>query len=96
MEGCFADLGTTAVIEHELHDQPSSVHSHQALVRKKLKHWEWPPSKASAELHPLLSCGWAFQERILSLRVLHFCKEELLWECREKIMCECGSLPELL
>ncbi|KAF2036146.1 HET-domain-containing protein [Setomelanomma holmii] len=31
---------------------------------------------------PLLSCAWAFQERILSPRILHFGDKELDWECR--------------
>lgn len=32
---------------------------------------------------PLSSRGWVLQERILSRRVLHFAKGELLWECME-------------
>jgi hypothetical protein len=39
---------------------------------------------------PLLSRAWAFQERILSPRVLHFGAEELYWECQQKTYCECG------
>jgi hypothetical protein len=32
---------------------------------------------------PLLNeRGWVFQERLLSRRVLHFEKEEMIWECR--------------
>ncbi|KAF2730049.1 hypothetical protein EJ04DRAFT_393351, partial [Polyplosphaeria fusca] len=38
---------------------------------------------------PLLSRAWAFQERILSPRVLHF-GPELYWECRQTTQCECG------
>lgn len=32
---------------------------------------------------PLLKRGWVLQERILSPGSLHFCDNELLWECRE-------------
>ncbi|KAK7966438.1 uncharacterized protein PG986_000715 [Apiospora aurea] len=39
--------------------------------------------------------GWAFQERLLSPRALHFCKEEMVWECRSVTGCECGSMPTL-
>lgn len=39
---------------------------------------------------PLLSRAWAFQERILSPRVLHFGGRELYWECRQTTHCECG------
>lgn len=31
--------------------------------------------------HPLLNRAWAFQERIVSPRVLYFGLEELIWEC---------------
>ena len=36
--------------------------------------------------------GWIFQERLLSRRVLHFGREQILWECPEKICCE--SFPQ--
>lgn len=31
---------------------------------------------------PLNKRGWVFQERILSPRILHFTKDQVLWECR--------------
>jgi len=40
---------------------------------------------------PLLSRAWAYQEILLSLRVLHFGKQELGWECIELTNCECGE-----
>lgn len=43
------------------------------------------------EYWPLLKRGWAFQERILSPRVLHFCDTEMIWECKEYTLCECGD-----
>jgi hypothetical protein len=94
--GCFppGEYPATAA-EYELSVRRSLFHSHHIMVRKKVEHWTWPPSKASTDIHPLLSRGWAFQERILSPRVLHFCKQELLWECRGETVCECGSLPTL-
>ena len=42
-------------------------------------------------LSPLLKRGWAFQERMLSRRVLHLHTEELVWECNTLVDCECGS-----
>ncbi|KAK5657537.1 hypothetical protein OQA88_3110 [Cercophora sp. LCS_1] len=33
--------------------------------------------------------GWAFQEWILSRRIIHLCEGEMLWECREAEACEC-------
>ncbi|KAH8883581.1 HET-domain-containing protein, partial [Thozetella sp. PMI_491] len=40
---------------------------------------------------PLLTRGWVLQERLLSPRVVHFTRDELIWECMEKTTCECGS-----
>jgi len=91
MGGLYPDTHTAATAECELYTNgPTGIR-----VRKKVRHWTWPPTKASSELYPLLSRAWAFQERILSSRTLHFCKKELVWECKEAILCECGSLPEL-
>jgi len=46
------------------------------------------------EVRPLMSRGWAYQERLLSPRVLHFTNNELVWECMEAFSCECQ--PEFL
>lgn len=43
---------------------------------------------------PLLTRGWAYQERLLSARVLHVGPDELFWECNEALDCECGFLGE--
>ncbi|VTT64840.1 unnamed protein product [Fusarium fujikuroi] len=45
-----------------------------------------PPSplwEMSIRNSPLLTRGWATQERVLSKRILHFGANSLLWECRE-------------
>jgi hypothetical protein len=39
---------------------------------------------------PLLTRAWAYQERLLATRVLHYLTNELFWECRSAIRCECG------
>jgi hypothetical protein len=40
---------------------------------------------------PLLTRGWTLQEQILSPRVLHFTREELIWDCLDGKSCECGA-----
>ena len=44
---------------------------------------------------PLLCRSWAFQERMLSRRVLHLHATELVWECNTFLRCECGRLEML-
>lgn len=39
-------------------------------------------------LAPLNSRAWALQEKLLAPRVLHFGKEQIFWECTEKLACE--------
>ncbi|PVI05621.1 HET-domain-containing protein, partial [Periconia macrospinosa] len=52
----------------------------------KIHHtWEEPVN------FPLLKRGWVLQERMLSRRVLHFTKKELMWECLSASGCECRS-----
>jgi hypothetical protein len=43
-----------------------------------LPHW---PGHDDLGHWPLLERAWAYQERLLSPRVLHFCQDELVWEC---------------
>jgi hypothetical protein len=43
----------------------------------------------SQEGDPLSRRAWAFQERLLARRILHFTSHELLWECKTKQQCEC-------
>lgn len=45
-----------------------------------------------AGLWPLLDRGWAFQERMLAPRVLHFLNGEMMWECKAETLCECGRM----
>ncbi|KAF1950712.1 HET-domain-containing protein [Byssothecium circinans] len=44
-----------------------------------------------SEPGPLLGRAWVYQERLLSRRVLYFERFEMVWECREAHICECGS-----
>ncbi|KAF2852907.1 HET-domain-containing protein, partial [Plenodomus tracheiphilus IPT5] len=39
---------------------------------------------------PLFKRGWTCQERLLSNRIIHFLKQELMWECAEMRTCECS------
>jgi hypothetical protein len=38
---------------------------------------------------PLLTQGWVHQERLLSPRLIHFGPQEISWECRTALYCEC-------
>lgn len=40
--------------------------------------------------YPLMTRGWALQERFLSSRIAHFTRTEILFECKTTSRCECG------
>jgi hypothetical protein len=69
-------------------------------ARNKIEHVpsHWGPDPGNPPQRrfplPLLARGWAFQERLLSARVLHFGPQELFWECRERVTCECTGIKE--
>jgi hypothetical protein len=52
-------------------------------------YWRFPLSHNG---FPLQSRGWVYQEALLSPRLLHFGKSELVWECAETTACECGMV----
>jgi hypothetical protein len=61
-----------------------------------MNEWELPFNMSEeANLHtPLLKRAWAYTERLLSPRVLHFTKSEMILECREGYNCECGRIDD--
>lgn len=58
--------------------------------------WELPSNalKEANARTPLLTRAWAFSERLLSSRILHFTDSELIYECREGFQCECGRIED--
>jgi len=44
--------------------------------------------------YPLFTRAWCFQERVLGSRVLHFTRDELIFECISSLSCECGALAD--
>jgi hypothetical protein len=73
---------------------PEDIGTCRIGVRKPLHHFDAQTADGLLDHFPLLTRGWAFQERLLSPRVLHICESELVWECREASKCECGSLSQ--
>ena len=44
---------------------------------------------------PILGRGWCFQERLLASRVVHFARDEIVFECKSRCRCECGGADAL-
>ena len=60
------------------------IHCRQPLIH------DWSDFKRSV----LMVRAWAFQERMLSPRILHFMDEELWFECCEAFACECSTVQQ--
>lgn len=85
-----------------LFSQASSLHTSNEVtkvndctiyLRKYLDHPSWPSShiqNKKADL-PLLARAWVYQERLISPRTIHYTANELVWECREELLCECST-----
>lgn len=44
--------------------------------------------------HPLMTRAWCFQERLLATRILHYTKNEIVFDCLSSMECECGALEK--
>jgi hypothetical protein len=62
------------------------------LSARVVAHLPAASTEDSISAWPLLSRGWAFQERLLAPRVLHFGRDEMVWDCTETRECQCGSV----
>lgn len=60
--------------------------------------WELPFNTTQEDnaRTPLLRRAWAYIERLLSPRVLHFTESEMILECREAFQCECGRIDDTI
>jgi hypothetical protein len=63
------------------------------LEKRHVPHWNQSADDDVAVNFPLLQRGWTYQERLLSKRLIHFAKGELMWECAEFSDCECSAEP---
>jgi hypothetical protein len=78
-------------LAHELSGTSPDGAPYTVYARRTVPHWydnEW-----STGYFPLFSRAWAYQERLLAPRVLHFGDRELIWECMELTDCECSLRP---
>ena len=87
--GLFTDRSATLDFISKSHDQLYRVYV-QRRVSHNLK--SYPPSILDGNRWPLSTRGWALQERLLAARILHFAADEMMWQCRGCLHCECKYL----
>jgi hypothetical protein len=62
------------------------------IVRKAIQHGQIYSSQEYDSAYPLFNRAWCFQERLLATRVLHYTKDEIVFECRTGYRCECSNI----
>ncbi|KAK8236004.1 heterokaryon incompatibility protein-domain-containing protein [Phyllosticta capitalensis] len=86
--GCFS----TPDVEYKAHPfavKYSNGSYFTVYCRRSQPHWFHGRPFREAVQAPLLERAWVYQERQLSPRTVHFGDQELVWECREELFCEC-------
>lgn len=100
--GCYAPRGHLLELTCEFPDAQDEQYLIHARGEPEIFSWfdpvglhinDYELSSETGVCFPLLQRAWAFQERILSPRVVHFGHQELLWECMELKTCECSKWP---
>ncbi|KAF2489301.1 HET-domain-containing protein [Lophium mytilinum] len=72
------------------HPEGPNMSPRPVAFRESLSHYD----DDVASIDPLEKRAWAFQERLLSARVLVFSLHELRWECNIMGCCECHGYDE--
>ena len=88
IEGCFRRVPQEMALEREITWSTPRGYEYRCFFRQPLHH-----SPASKRDWPLRSRGWAFQEWLLSPRVIHFTPLELMWDCAALLRSECDANP---
>jgi Heterokaryon incompatibility protein (HET) len=87
--GLFAPrIAKSATIEISFPGRPDA----SVLVREPFKHGQFYEASTNVirdSSYPLFERAWCFQERLLANRILHFTKNEVVFECRTTCNCEC-------
>ncbi|KAJ4256024.1 hypothetical protein NW762_009098 [Fusarium torreyae] len=86
-DGLFCTSQTLASLEYKAYQDPKQPNN-PFVLHQRVYH-STQQSRSQNNTQPIDQRGWTMQERLTSRRVLHFTTEELVWECRTLLECEC-------
>ena len=66
----------------------------EVLVREDIDHDFLGGASTVGGDWPLARRGWTLQERFLATRIIHFSAAEVVWECSERVRCECKYMDQ--
>lgn len=87
-DGCFSQRSPSHKIS--LSDTKGNIHT--VYVKKEISHRDFAESPATFNTMPLFARAWVFQERLLATRVIHYTNHEIMWECKQSLLCECQGI----
>lgn len=94
-DGCFFNRSQLLIQPLRITNARNGI---QDLPRGTYLCVDWDIWSNDVDSAPLTCRAWVVQERLLSRRVLHFGRRQVLWECRETQACETfphGLPPQL-
>ncbi|KAJ1333095.1 HET domain-containing protein [Microdochium nivale] len=83
----------TAVHGTTIADEPFEMYLRTA--RRHHDAFEGRLRDTTPKNYALFSRAWCFQERLLATRVIHFVKDDIVFECVHGAVCQCGGVGEL-
>ncbi|KAL9114352.1 MAG: hypothetical protein Q9227_001774 [Pyrenula ochraceoflavens] len=83
MQGCFSTREAEERVVWQSRYRTADGIQPKIFARRVIGH-------KVARKQPLNSRAWAYQEHLLSRRIIHFLPEEVRWECRKSSKCECS------
>ncbi|KAN0091955.1 HET domain containing protein [Hyaloscypha variabilis] len=90
--GCFIEVKKPLVYDH-----PNLPKETSMTIRKHLTHEAYHPLRVDQEKDcPLFSRAWTLQEELLAPRVLYFDAQEVIFQCRATLDCQCGLIQKEL
>jgi hypothetical protein len=88
--GCYPAV--PQLLEHELQIDPSSSPITIYARKRRSTQDDRYRLRNFYNTFPLFQRAWVLPERLLARRVLHFCDEEMVWECTTHVSCECSGI----
>jgi Heterokaryon incompatibility protein (HET) len=93
--GCFRKRKQLPCVEirSKVHFITRRVIRPKIIAQEGFEHVDFDPNpvQTNTKREPLLDRAWAFQERWLATRILHYASNEMIWECKSSMHCECGG-----
>lgn len=82
-----------SVLDLTIADAPDGDKDCTIHVREPLLHEDILSPRSHNDItYNLLSRAWTLQQQLLASRTLHFTAFEVIWECEETLLCECGTI----